>query len=315
MRPNLYTFLERGIAQTRKYGFGLIRHRYGTRPRILKTAPVPCPEDSPLEVHSMVCARDWLNGVWALKSFRAAAEQPFRLVIFQDGSLLPEDLELLRRHFPGVVIPRLDSVASLVEDRLKSLAPTVVKLRMSGKCFILRKVMDSWVSARQRWVLKIDPDVLFFRRPDELLNAEATLAGRYAAFNAHRPRSHRDGVYCLDPDALQAQFGIDLPAEFNDGLGVVDTSLADWAFVERIFQALPLREDLLFMAAQTVEAIFCRRQGYVPLPADRYNVENEDLPVDETTVARHYLSKTRDRLYVEGIPRLLATPGARKFVA
>jgi hypothetical protein len=314
MPANLFTFLERGLAQTRKYGLGLVRHRYVTRPRILKSAPVLCPEDSPLEVHTMVCQRDWLNGIWALKSFRAAAEQRFRLVIFHDGSLSPLDLKQIHYHFPGVVIPSQDFITSRVEQRLTPLAPTVVKLRNSGKCFILRKTVDSWACAQQRWVLKIDPDVLFFRRPDELLNPEATLAGRYAAFNAHRPRSHRDGVYCLDPEALKSQFGMDLPAEFNDGLGAVDTSLADWAFVEQVFQALPLREDLLFMTAQTVEAIFCLRRGYLQLPAERYNVEPEDVAVDDVTVARHYLSKTRDRLYVEGIPRLLTMASARKFV-
>src|SRR5258708_38218280 len=105
---------------------------------------------------------------------------------------------------------------------------------MSGKCFSLRKAVDSWVSGRRRFVVKIDPDVLFFRRPDELLNAESTLSGRYAAFNVHRPRPHRDGMYCLDPVALETKFGIDLPTNFNDGLGVVDTSVPDWAFVERI---------------------------------------------------------------------------------
>lgn len=315
MRPNLYTFLERGFAQTRKYGLGLMLHRYLTRPRILQTAPVPCPDDAPLEVHTMVCRRDWLNGVWTLKSFRAFAAQPFRLVIFQDGSLSPEEVASLQHHFPGVQIPSQDDLEPLVEQRLAPLAPTVVKLWKTRKCFILRKSVDSWVSARQRFVLKIDPDVLFFQRPDELLNPEATLAGRYAAFNAHRHRTHRDGMYCFDPIALNAQFGVDLPPEFNDGLGVVDTSIPDWAFVERIFTTLPLVDDLLFLTAQTIEAIFCLRHGFVRLSADRYHVEHEDIPVDDRTVARHYLAKTRDRLYVEGIPRLLANATARKFVA
>src|SRR5258708_35197834 len=110
---------------------------------------------------------------------------------------------------------------------------------MSGKCFSLRKAVDSWVSGRRRFVLKIDPDVLFFRRPDELLNAEATLAGRYAAFNTHRTRAHREGMYFLDPSKLNAEFGIDPPAEFNDGLGVVDTSSPDWAFLGRVLTAEP----------------------------------------------------------------------------
>jgi hypothetical protein len=315
MRPNLYTLLERGLAQTLRYGPALLLHRYGTRPRILKTRPVPCPDDALIEVHTMLCRRDWLNGLWTLKSFRAAANQPFRLVIFTDGSLTASDEECLRAHFPGVHLPTTAEIAPLVEQRLASIAPTIVELWRSGRCFILRKTIDSWLTARRRFVLKIDPDVLFFRRPEELLNAEATLAGRYAAYNVHRHRTHRDGMYCVDPVKLHAQFGIDLPPDFNEGLGVVDTSLTDWPLAERVFAALPLQEDLLFLTAQTIEAIFCVQHGFLRLPVDRYNVEHEDVPADERTVARHYLSKMRDRFYVEGIPRLLADPAARKFVA
>lgn len=315
MRPNLYTFLERGIAQTRKYGFGLMLHRYGTMPRILKTPPVPCSDDSALEVHTMVCRRDWLNGVWSLKSFRAMADQPFRLVVFHDGSLSAREVDCLRQQFPGVRIPTVAEVALLVEQRLAQDAPTLVKIWKSGRCFILRKTMDSWLCARRRFVIKIDPDVLFFQRPDELLDAEATLAGRYSAFNVHRHRTHRDGMYCLDPEKLCAQFGIDLPLQFNEGLGVVDTSVTDWPLIEQIFSAMPVLDDLLFLTAQTIEGIFSVRHGFVPLPVERYNVEHDDIAIDQRTVARHYLSKMRDRFYVEGIPRLLADPRSRKFVS
>jgi hypothetical protein len=315
MRPNLYTVLERGLAQTLRYGPGLLLHRYGTRPRILKTRPVPCPDDAEIEVHTMVCRRDWLNGVWTLKSFRAAAGQPFRLVIFHDGSLTARDEQCLRDHFPGVHLPTAAEVAPLVEQRLAPIAPTIAELWRSGRCFILRKAVDSPLVARRRFVLKIDPDVLFFQRPEELLNPEATLAGRYAAYNVHRHRTHRDGMYCFDPVKLNAQFGLDLPTEFNEGLGVVDTSRTDWPMVERIFAALPLQEDLLFLTAQTIEAIFCVQHGFVPLSPDRYNVEHDDVAVNEQTVARHYLSKMRDRFYVEGIPRLLADSTAQKFIA
>lgn len=315
MRPNLYTFLERGTAQIRKYGVGLLLHRYGTLPRILKSAPVPCPEDALLEVHTMVCRRDWLNGVWSLKSFRAFSEQPFRLVVFHDGSLTARELACFHQHFPGVQIPSVEEIAPLVEQRIAPVAPTLVKLWQSGRCFILRKTIDSWLCARRRFVLKIDPDVLFFQRPDELLAAEATLAGRYAAFNVHRHSTHRDGMYCLDPEKLFTQFGINLPPEFNEGLGVVDTSLTDWPLAERVFSALPLLDDLLFLTAQTIEGIFAVQHGYVPLPVNRYHVEHADIDIDASTVARHYLSKMRDRFYVEGIPRLRADPRVRKFVS
>ena len=57
------------------------------------------------------------------------------------------------------------------------------------------------------------------------------------------------------------------------------------------------------MLDQTIFAILCLARGWHPLPTERYVLE----PVDDLggVVARHYFGKTRDLLYLEGIPKLI----------
>ena len=54
---------------------------------------------------------------------------------------------------------------------------------------------------------------------------------------------------------------------------------------------------------QTIIALASLTQGWRSLPPERYAIE----PVESLAgvVARHYYSKTRDLLYLEGIPRLI----------
>ena len=57
------------------------------------------------------------------------------------------------------------------------------------------------------------------------------------------------------------------------------------------------------MIDQTIMALFSLARGWESLPTDRYVLE----PVDDLTgvVARHYFGKTRDLMYLEGLPRLI----------
>ena len=89
-----------GIRQ--KYGHGLrvAYYRDRVRPRILQTPPVRELDDPTCEIHVLTSRQDWLNLVWALKSFYWASGRKYPLCIHDDGSLGATDRDTLRRHFP-----------------------------------------------------------------------------------------------------------------------------------------------------------------------------------------------------------------------
>ena len=72
-----------------KYGHGLrvAYYRDVVRPRILQTPPVEGLDDRRCEIHVLTSQQDWLNLIWALKSFYAASGRKYELCIHDDGSL------------------------------------------------------------------------------------------------------------------------------------------------------------------------------------------------------------------------------------
>ncbi|MEQ1862370.1 MAG: hypothetical protein ABMA13_20825 [Chthoniobacteraceae bacterium] len=302
MTPNAFTFLARGIGQVRKLGWRLLWHRYVTRRRILDAGSIPCPENADLEVHMQVCARDWLNALWTLRSFRHYAKRPFQLVLLCDRSVTEAIRARLRHRLPGADVIACEQPSSLVRECFAGKFPALYRLRTGGQFFTLPKVMDSFAQRRRDVVLSIDPDVLFFDHPDELLENPDPSATWVARFNAPRNPTDRRGGFAIDEDTLLHSFGLGYPERFGCGLGPVNYARADWDLIERIVSELPPDPERAFLLDQTIFAIWCAKFGWEPLAPARYAID----PVEnlDGVVARHYYSKTRDLLYVEGIAEL-----------
>src|SRR5580704_12604616 len=99
--------LGRGLLILRqKYGRGLktAYYRDRVRPRILSTRPLQCGLDKTCELHVLTSGTDWLNLIWALKSFYHYSERRYGLCIHDDGTLGPAASASLLHHFPGASI-------------------------------------------------------------------------------------------------------------------------------------------------------------------------------------------------------------------
>lgn len=314
MAPNLKTFLARGVEQVRRHGVRLLWLRYVRRRAILGTPPAVCDAESAIEVHTQVCGRDWLNALWSLKSFAFVVQQPMRVVLLADASVPPPAVATLRKHFPGTEVRQCETLPEETRGAFAEQFPTLWALRNDPRFFTLPKVLDSFALRRNPVVLTIDPDVLFFARPEELLADLDPLRPYFARLNVTATDSDLPSTFCLDPVALDSQFGLKLPPRFNTGLGSLDYSRVDWPLVERIVKSVPLDPARGFMADQTLLGIMCAAHGFETLAVGQYAIK----PVAnlEGVVARHYYAKTRDLLYLEGIPALvraglLAAPSRR----
>ena len=302
MKPSFLTFCQRGVNQVRTHGFRLLRYRYLERVRILYTKPVPCPEDAEIEVQTLVCQRDWLNAIWSLKSFRVFAKTPFRLIIHSDSSITASHRKVLQRHFPGAII----GVQQLSGDKavtIRKECPRLLELRETGRYPTLAKVVDSFILGARPYYFVIDPDVLFFDHPQELLHRPKQSEALFACFNVERLKQTTSGHYCIDEAKLFEKFGIRLPAGFNCGLGWINRENYDWPLLHEVLTTVPFYSEYFFALDQTLAAIMCTLRGFVRLPELRYVIE--PIKSLEAVAARHYYAKTRDLLYVEGIPTLM----------
>jgi hypothetical protein len=303
VRPTFWTFLSRGSQQLRKHGPRLLWLRYVRRKSILRTPPLPCPATATLEVHTQVCARDWLNALWTFKSFSLVTGQPFKLLVLCDSSVPPSAIDCMSAHFPGARVVPCGQPTDEIRQAFSQRYPRLFELRSDSRYFTLPKVTDSYASRRSDMILVIDPDVLFFAPPTELLDDRVPERRSFGCLNIPRHDSDPIGTFAIDPVRLQEKFGLELPSRFNSGLGSLHYGNADWDFVESVLKEVPPDPERRFMLDQTIIALFALRRGWEALPTDRYVIE----PVESLggVVARHYFSKTRDLLYLEGIPRLI----------
>jgi hypothetical protein len=241
--------------------------------------------------------------LWTFKSFSLATGQPFKLLILCDQSVPTSAIECLSAHFPGSRVTACGQPSDEIRQAYAEHHPDLFELRKDGRYFTLPKVMDSYALRRSEMILTIDPDVLFFDSPTELLEDLDPRRDYFARLNHPRRDSDPRGSFALDATTLREKLGLELPLRFNSGLGSLHYGKADWAFVERVLKSVPPDPERRFMLDQTIIALFGLNQGWEPLSPKRYVIE----PVDNLSgvVARHYFSTTRDLLYLEGIPRLI----------
>src|SRR3954470_1980059 len=105
------------VNQKFAHGLRVAWYRDVVRPRILSTPPIAETSDCRYEIHVLTSRHDWLNLIWALKSFYAASGRRYALCIHEDGTLDFDALSSLRRHFPAArIVGRREADARLAQE-------------------------------------------------------------------------------------------------------------------------------------------------------------------------------------------------------
>jgi hypothetical protein len=278
-----------------KYSHGprVAYYRDVVRPRILQTPPVEGLDDRRCEIHVLTSQQDWLNLIWALKSFYAASGRKYELCIHDDGSLEPLSRQQLQRHFPD---------ARLI-DRETADREVLPSLEDFPRCRAFRetnhlspKLFDFRHFLRAERMLLLDSDVLFFENPAELLRRIEDSAYRRNSVNADIQSG-----YTVDPVAAGKRFGMAVPERFNSGLGVIHGDSLRLEWIEE-FLDFPGILGHFWRIEQTLFALCSARFSVELLPAE-YRVSLA-RGVDGC-VAKHYVGAVRHLMYGEGIRKLM----------
>lgn len=293
--------LGRGLLILRqKYGRGLrtAYYRDSVRPRILSTRPVECGADDRCEIHVLTSAADWLNLVWALKSFYFYSRRRYSLCIHDDGSLDPAAVSALREHFPGArLIPRNEAEGKIDE----ALAPYPRCLQFRRSNHLSPKLFDFGLFLTAPRMLLLDSDILFFAEPAELLR-------RIEDPDYHRNSVNADvsSAYTIEPRAAKLAWALEMPERFNSGLGLIHRESLRFDWMEE-FLAAPGIEDHFWRIEQTLYALCSARFGVELLPPE-YDVRL--VRAVGQGPCRHYIGAIRHWMYSEGMRELVR----RKFL-
>lgn len=239
--------------------------------------------------------RDWVNMIWALKSFYHFSGANYPLYI-HDGGLTLGQVEQLQKHFPDAIFVPADIADEHIGRELQQ-GGFARALAYRQRNVSTRKLFDFYVFSAADYVISIDSDILFFRCPEKLLVPSSGI-----------PRNlyNKDIEYwySLSLDEMESSFGIRPPPLINSGLNVVRRESIDIASIDRWLAHPKLFEDT-WVAEQTLHALCSTVYGVELLP-DTYCVSTSPgLPPD--IVCKHYPGFFRHLLYEEGMRHLIDT--------
>ncbi len=254
--------------------------------RILKATPLPIPSVAEFEIHVHTCSRDFVGLLWALRSFYFYSGNIASLTVHDDGTLKDWHFQTINRLFPG---SRAISKIQSDEEVGKFLASFPNCQQLRKRDLFSMKVFDFPYYSRERRLILMDSDVLFFGRPHELITP-----CRESLFNADMWTS-----YIYSTAQIKDRFGLTIPEKVNAGLGAINKECFDFELMERV-----LADDGLRLATgvdQTLIAMLGSR-NVIKLLGPEYRISlSRGL---DSTISKHYVRLVRHLFFLEGLPRL-----------
>lgn len=162
-----------------RHYLGALR-RYFDR-KVLATSPYTTGKEIPdFEVHVLVGHNHVGMCLWSVKSFLHFCGKKYTVVLHDDGSLFQKDIVTLQTHLPNVVIIRRAEADRIMREMLEKF-PNAVRYRFGSArrsastatsldphIFSL-KLLDFNLLSKAPKILALDTDVLFFKKPTEII--------------------------------------------------------------------------------------------------------------------------------------------------
>lgn len=281
-----------GFQTLNREGWRNAAKRLYVQRRILTTPSIETSMEGPVEVRVLTWRRDWLNVLWALKSFYHFACVTYPLYIHDGGLKLP-DIETLRDHFPNAVIVSAAEADEKVIRRFKAAGWTRC-LAYRQKNVATRKLFDFFSLSQAQQVISIDSDILFFDRPTELIESGSSGANVYNKDLGYG--------YSMTVAELAGAFGIEVPPYINSGLSRVEVKSIEFGRINQWLANEKLFSDE-WVTEQTLHALCSSLTGVRLLPESYAVATVPGFP--GRVVAKHYPGYFRPLLYQEGMVRLL----------
>jgi hypothetical protein len=226
---------------------------------VIQEQPIEVVAGSEVVITTLVGKRGLQDAICAFQSLLPYVPDA-DLVVIEDGTLEAEDVRQISRAFPGASVLRRDDARSIVIEELRrSGLQQCAKFRLRSAYAL--KLFDLQMHFEGRRVLYMDSDILFYKRPDELI---AALRQPSETFKPCFNVDVRESYTWKEEDVLRVA-GLGYPrVPVNSGLFVVHPRLGNWARYEACF-SLPERAA---WDEQNLWAVEMSALGGVPLSAD-----------------------------------------------
>lgn len=289
------------LRRAQREGFADALGRYRLWSKILGTPPVftdEVAEGAPVELHVLCYERDYLCALWALKSFYHFAQARMPLVVHLQGRATRLMKNRVQRHFPSARVVMQREADEVVEAWLaaRGLARLIEARRRNP---FMMKLTDFAVTCRAVNLLTLDSDIIFFRRPAELLAATATGGPLPFSLFQRDPAS----AYNISEERARRELGVELAPRVNTGITLSARGALDLARCDAFLAHADVARSTGWIE-QTLHALAASESGRVRYLPESYLVSLEPHRDPRSLVARHYAGPSRALLTREGMTAL-----------
>ena len=256
----------------------------------------PPDRDDGLTVHYLTGAKYWYQTVFCHASLQAHVPSRVTPVLYDDGTLAPEVQDRVRRVIPWARVRTLAEIEERLDDALPwSRYPTLRQRRIEQP--LIRKVLDLHAGV-PGWKILLDSDMLFFQRPDWLLDWLGRPAG------TQRPAYMVDVVEAYGySDALRSRLvgGKPFPDRANIGIFGWRGEDLDLDWLEHAVRTMLDEEGTHYNLTQGITSMLYAGRACDVAPASDYvvlpSVEEGRRP---TAVLHHYVAESKRSYFQHG---------------
>jgi hypothetical protein len=237
-------------------------------------------------LHLMTGRLFWYQTIFCLDSFARAARTTIRAELYDDGSIDPACAARLARLGPGVRLHSFEDLRAKLDRHLPAGRFPTLRDRWLHYPNI-RKLIDPHLG-ESGWKLVIDSDLLFFRRPDAVLDWLAAPARPLHAVDCQES-------YGYSRPLMERLAGAPIPPLVNVGLCGLRGGDLDWDEIEAWCAGLIAREKTNYYLEQALVAMLAaRRQPCAVLPASDYvTLPSRAETLAPQAVMHHYVAASK----------------------
>lgn len=261
--------------------------------------PLTFNSENPATLHLLSGQRFWYQTVFCLHSFSQQSKRPVAPVIYDDGTLSVNLFQEISRLFP---LARLVTQAETT-DKLETYLPQsrFPFLRDRWQHYPnIRKLTDCHLG-QEGWKLVLDSDLLFFRRPDLLINW---------ADNPTQPLHAIDvqESYGYSRQLMESLTGVVLSSRLNVGLCGLKSEELDWEKVEHWTRVLVQKEKTNYYLEQALVAMLLAGRPCIVAPEKEYvTLPRQPEATQCHAVMHHYVAESK-RWYYQSNWKKTKTP-------
>lgn len=251
----------------------------------------------PLDIHFLSGKKFWYQTCFCAYSMVQQTRVNIRPVIYDDGTLTPQNTVEIKRIFPNAKIVFCSEIEAVLDKVLPvSKFPYLRQRRIDYPH--IRKLIDVHIVS-DGWKLVLDSDMLFFRTPKLLIDWLSN--PQKSCYMVDKENS-----YGYSQALMSSLAKATLPKRLNVGICGLKSNDIDWEKLEFWCKATIEKEGTHYYQEQALVAMLVADKNCLILPESDYIVmPDKEEGINPQAILHHYVADSKPWYFRYGWKRVL----------